>query len=136
MLVAAPERTRHMKTALAALMLAFALPAFAQGAPAAAPKPGVVDGAAAKALVASGAKVVDVRTPQEFASGHVPGAINIPYEEVGKRTAEIGPPSTPVVLYCRTGRRSEIAAGALQKAGFSKVYDFKSVTAWPGELAR
>ena len=99
-------------------------------------QPGLVDGATAKVLVADGAKVVDVRTPQEFASGHVPGAINIPYEEIARRAAEIGPASTPVVLYCRTGRRSGIAAEALQKAGYSKLYDFKSVTAWPGELAR
>jgi rhodanese-related sulfurtransferase len=130
-----------VKTVIAALLLATALPALAEPAvpsSQASPPiaPGVVDGATAKALVAAGARVVDVRTPQEFASGHVPGAINIPYEEIGKRASEIGPPSTPVVLYCRTGRRSEIAAGALQKAGFSRVYDFKSVTAWPGELAR
>ena len=127
-----------MKTTLAALMLALASPALAQGAAAAAtaPKPGVVDGATAKALVASGAKVVDVRTPQEFASGHVPGAINIPYEEIGKRTAEIGPPSTQVVLYCRTGRRSAIAADTLKKAGYQNLYDMQSVTSWPGALAK
>jgi rhodanese-related sulfurtransferase len=129
-----------MKSIVAASFLAFALPAFAQGAPAAAPatapKPGVVDGATAKALVASGAKVVDVRTPQEFASGHVPGAINIPYEEVGKRTAEIGPSSTPVVLYCRSGRRSAIAADSLKKAGFQNLYDMQTVTSWPGALAK
>jgi rhodanese-related sulfurtransferase len=129
-----------MKTALAALMLALASPALAQAPAAAAtapaPKPGVVDGATAKALVASGAKVVDVRTPQEFASGHVPGAINIPYEEVGKRIAEIGPPSTQVVLYCRTGRRSAIAADSLRKAGFQSLYDMQSVTSWPGALAK
>ena len=130
-----------MKTVFAALLLATALPALAESAmppsqATASVKPGVVDGSTAKALVAAGAKVVDVRTPQEFASGHVPGAINIPYEEIGKRAAEIGPPSTQVVLYCRTGRRSGIAADALQKAGYSKLYDFKSVTAWPGELAR
>lgn len=130
-----------MKIAIAALLLATALPALAESAVASsqaslAVSPGVVDGGTAKALVAAGAKVVDVRTPQEFASGHVPGAINIPFDEIGRRASEIGPASTPVVLYCRTGRRSGIAADALQKAGFSKLYDFKSVTAWPGELAR
>ena len=130
-----------MKTAIAALLLATALPALAESAVASSPaspsvNPGIVDGVTARALVASGAKVVDVRTPQEFASGHVPGAINIPFDEIGRRASEIGPASTPVVLYCRTGRRSGIAAEALQKAGFSKLYDFKSVTAWPGELAR
>ena len=76
------------------------------------------------------------RTAEEFASGHVPGAINIPYDQIARRASEIGPPSTPVVLYCRTGRRSGIAVEALQKAGYEKLYDFRSVTAWPGELAK
>ena len=130
-----------MKTVFAAVLLATSLPALAESTmpssqAIASVKPGIVDGATAKALVAAGARVVDVRTPQEFASGHVPGAINIPYEEIGKRAAEIGPPSTPVVLYCRTGRRSGVAAEALQKAGYGRLYDFKSVSAWPGELAK
>jgi phage shock protein E len=98
--------------------------------------PGRVDGATAKALAAQGAKVVDVRTPQEFAAGHVPGAINIPYDELPRRAAEIGPPSTKVVLYCRTGRRSGIAADALHKAGYANLYDFGSVTSWPGDLVK
>ncbi len=130
-----------MKTTLAALLLAIApavlAPALAaaEGA-AAAVKPGRVDGATAKSLAAAGAKVVDVRTAEEFASGHVPGAINIPYDQIARRASEIGPPSTQVVLYCRTGRRSGIAVEALQKAGFEKLYDFRSVSAWPGELAK
>jgi len=130
-----------MKTKLAALLAAFALPTLAQSpaatpAPASVAKPGRIDGATAKALAAGGAKVVDVRTPEEFTSGHVPGAINIPYDEIARRASEIGPPSTTVVLYCRSGRRSGIAVEALQKAGYEKLYDFQSVTAWPGELAR
>ena len=130
-----------MKGLFAASLLLLAAPALASNVPPSAPaaaevKPGRVDGATGKSLAVAGAKVVDVRTPQEFASGHVPGAINIPFDEIGRRASEIGPASTPVVLYCRTGRRSGIAAEALQKAGFSKLYDFKSVTSWPGELAR
>ena len=130
-----------MKTTLAALLLAigsaFLAPALAAAEEAAAAvKPGRVDGATAKSLAAAGAKVVDVRTAEEFASGHVPGAINIPYDQIARRASEIGPPSTPVVLYCRTGRRSGIAVEALQKAGYEKLYDFRSVTAWPGELAK
>jgi rhodanese-related sulfurtransferase len=130
-----------MKTALAALLLAIApallAPALAAAqAATAGVKPGRVDGATAKSLAAAGAKVVDVRTAEEFASGHVPGAINIPYDQIARRASEIGPPSTPVVLYCRTGRRSGIAVEALQKAGYEKLYDFRSVTAWPGELAK
>lgn len=125
-----------MKTALAVLLLALAAPALAQSPATPEVKPGRVDGATAQSLAAAGARVVDVRTPQEFASGHVPGALNIPYEEVGKRAAEIGPPSTAVVLYCRSGRRSAIAAEALEKAGYKKVYDLQVVTAWPGPLAK
>ena len=130
-----------MKTALAALLFAVApvllAPALAAADPAAdAVKPGRVDGATAKSLAAAGAKVVDVRTAEEFASGHVPGAINIPYDQIARRASEIGPPSTQVVLYCRTGRRSGIAVEALQKAGYEKLYDLRSVTAWPGELAK
>jgi phage shock protein E len=130
-----------MKTTLAALLLAIApavlAPALAAAEAAAVDvKPGRVDGATAKSLAAAGAKVVDVRTAEEFASGHVPGAINIPYDQIARRVSEIGPPSTRVVLYCRTGRRSGIAVEALQKAGYEKLYDLRSVTAWPGELAK
>jgi phage shock protein E len=123
-----------MKILLVLPLLVFAATAFAQGAPS--PAPGKVDGAAAKSLVASGARVVDVRTADEFASGHVPGAINIPYDQLPGRAAEIGPTSTPVVLYCRSGRRSAIAVDALKKAGFSKLYDMQTATAWPGPLAK
>ena len=125
-----------MKSQIAVMAVGIAVSLFSAGTPAAAEAAAAIDGATAKALAAAGAKVVDVRTPQEFASGHVPGAINIPFDEIGKRAAEIGPPSTRVVLYCRTGRRSGIAADALDKAGYKQVYDFQSVTAWPGELAR
>jgi rhodanese-related sulfurtransferase len=133
-----------VKSLLAALVLSTALPALAQAPAAPAPaataaptvKPGKVDGATAKALVAAGAKVVDVRTPDEFAYGHVPGALNIPFDEIGKRTAEIGPASTPVVLYCRSGHRSGIAVETLSKAGYGKLYDLQTVTAWPGPLAK
>ena len=125
-----------MKMQASVMIVGFAVSLFAAGAPAAAEAAAVVDGATAKALVTAGARVVDVRTPEEFASGHVPGAINIPYDQLPRRATEIGPPSTKVVLYCRTGRRSGMAADALPRAGFSNLYDFKSVSAWPGELAK
>jgi len=131
-----------MKSLIVAALVALVSPALALGAtpapPAAAPavKPGKVDGATARSLAQAGARVVDVRTPDEFASGHVPGAINIPYDQLPGRAAEIGPPSTAVVLYCRSGRRSGIAAEALQKAGYTKLYDMQVVTAWPDPLAK
>jgi rhodanese-related sulfurtransferase len=62
--------------------------------------------------------VLDVRTPEEFASGHVPGAVNIPYDQVAARLAEI-PKDKEVVLYCRSGRRAGLAAAELEKAGYA-----------------
>lgn len=89
-----------------------------------------VDGDGARKLIASGAVVIDVRTPAEFASGHVPGARNIPHDEIEKRLAEVGPADAPVVLYCRSGRRSGIAAQALREKGYLKLYDLKTFDAW------
>jgi rhodanese-related sulfurtransferase len=92
--------------------------------------PGEVDGATARKLVAAGVKVVDVRTPAEFASGHVPGALNIPHDQMAERAGEIGPPSTPVLLYCRTGPRTQAATRALQEKGFTTIYDLKAYSRW------
>jgi phage shock protein E len=92
--------------------------------------PGKIDGATARRLVAEGVKVVDVRTPEEYASGHVPGAINVPYDQVEKRSAELGPPSTPLVLYCRSGARSGKAVQTLAEKGFTRLYDLQSYDAW------
>jgi len=66
--------------------------------------------------------ILDVRTPEEYAEGHIPGAINIPHDQLGSRHAEIAAhKDKDVVLYCRSGRRVGIAADILQAAGFSKL---------------
>ena len=64
--------------------------------------------------------IVDVRTPEEFAAGHYPGAINIPHDDIvdGIRELSIAD-SHPIVLYCRTGNRSGQAERALTAEGFS-----------------
>ncbi|HET8733213.1 MAG TPA: rhodanese-like domain-containing protein [Anaeromyxobacteraceae bacterium] len=126
-----------MKTTLSALVLSLALavPGLVAAAPTG-PAPGRVDGATAKALVGAGAKLVDVRMPDEFASGHVPGAVNIPLHELTSRLAEVGPTSTKVVVYCRSGSRSASALKSLQRAGYANVYDMGPATAWPGKLVR
>ena len=94
------------------------------------PAPGIVDGAGARRLVAAGVKVVDVRTADEFAAGHVPGAVNIPFDELPRRHAEVGPPSAPVLLYCRSGRRSSIATATLREKGFTRIYDLQAYDRW------
>jgi rhodanese-related sulfurtransferase len=98
------------------------------------PPPGFVDGPTAVGLQARGVTVLDVRTAEEFAGGHVPGAINIPHDQVAARSAEVGPKGKPVLLYCRTGRRSGIAAAELARQGFTALYDLRSFSDWPGPV--
>jgi phage shock protein E len=70
----------------------------------------------ARRRVAEGALLLDVRTPQEFAAGHVDGAKNIPVQDLARRIAELGAPRQ-VVVYCRSGGRSASAAQILRQAG-------------------
>jgi len=66
--------------------------------------------------------ILDVRTPEEFSQGHVPGAINIPHDKLGDRIGELmGDRNKEVVLYCRTGRRAGLAADTLRANGFTKL---------------
>ena len=64
---------------------------------------------------------IDVRSAGEFDAGHVEGAVNIPHTEIVERISEVtGDKDATLYLYCRSGRRSGIAADALAEAGFSK----------------
>jgi rhodanese-related sulfurtransferase len=66
--------------------------------------------------------ILDVRTPEEYAEGHIPGAINIPHDKLSARLVEINShKDKDIVLYCRSGRRVGIATDTLQAAGFSKL---------------
>jgi phage shock protein E len=71
--------------------------------------------------IKTGAKVVDVRSPEEFEEAHYPNAVNISVEQVQDRLGEFGDKSTPVVVYCATGARSAYAARILRMAGYTEV---------------
>jgi rhodanese-related sulfurtransferase len=88
-----------------------------------------VDGQTARRLAADGAVLVDVRTPAEFRSGSIPGAQNIPVDQLGARLGEFDK-QAQIVVFCRSGARSASAAGLLQQAGFAKVADLGPVSAW------
>lgn len=78
--------------------------------------------------------ILDVRTPEEYAAGHIPGAINVPNESIG--TEEI--PTLPVkdrliLVYCRSGRRSKEAAQKLVSLGYTNIVEFGGILDWTGE---
>jgi phage shock protein E len=77
----------------------------------------------AKALVQAGALLIDVRTPEEFQSGHVEGAKNIPVSELDQRIGEFGPKEGMIVLYCRSGGRAGKAKSQLEAAGYMAVHN-------------
>jgi phage shock protein E len=125
-----------VRAALAALALALATTAAAADQPsraraaAAGVKPGIVDVETARKLVDAGVRVVDVRTAEEFAQGHLPGAVNIPFDQIGKRLGEVGAPDEPVLLYCRSGRRSAAATETLRANGYRALYDLQRYELW------
>jgi phage shock protein E len=71
--------------------------------------------------VKAGAKIVDVRSADEFEGGHFPEAVNISVEQVHARLAEFGDKNAPVIVYCATGSRSAYAARLLKMAGYTMV---------------
>ena len=80
--------------------------------------------------VAQGAVLLDVRTPDEYRQGHPPAVRNIPLQELPQRLAEVGPPGTPVVVYCQAGGRSTRAADFLRANGYPDVFNLLSVNNW------
>lgn len=86
--------------------------------------------AEAHAMVENGATLLDVRTPEEYAQGHVEGAVNIPVQVLPQRLAELGETSKPIVVYCQMGGRAASAAEILRRAGFQKILNLGSINAW------
>ena len=81
--------------------------------------------------------VVDVRTREEYDSGHIENAVLVPNESIGSEMPEALPDKEATLLiYCRSGRRSKDAAQKLLALGYQSVYDFGGVIDWPYELVK
>lgn len=77
--------------------------------------------------------VIDVRTPEEFATGHIPGALNIPFDQIAKRIAEVDAPHG-VALYCMVGPRARKGEKALLAGGYRSVFHLEGgLAAWQAE---
>lgn len=81
--------------------------------------------------------IVDVRTLEEYNEGYIEGAILLPDYEVSAKASEVlKDPSANVLVYCRSGRRSKLAAQALVDLGYTNVYDFGGIIDWPYETLK
>ena len=81
--------------------------------------------------------ILDVRRPDEFAEGHIPGAINVPNEEIGTaEIAELPNKSQLILVYCRSGRRSKEASEKLVKLGYTNIVEFGGIQDYEGEIEK
>ena len=81
--------------------------------------------------------ILDVRRPDEFAEGHIPGAINVPNEEIGTtEIAELPDKSQLILVYCRSGRRSKEASEKLVKLGYTNIVEFGGIQDYEGEIEK
>ena len=91
----------------------------------------------AKAIMDSeeGYIILDVREQDEYDAGHIPGAILIPYTQIEEKAAAMLPDQDQLILvYCRSGRRSKIAAEALVELGYTYIKEFGGIIDWPYEV--
>ena len=98
-----------------------------------------INGAEAKALMdkESGYIIIDARTQSEYDEGHIPGAILIPEYEIAQRAeSELPDKNQLILVYCRSGRRSKIAAEELVKLGYTNVKEFGGIIDWEYEIVK
>ena len=98
-----------------------------------------ISGAEAKALMDNERDyiIIDARTQSEYDQGHVPGAIMIPEYEIADRAEKELPDKNQLILvYCRSGRRSKIAAEELVKLGYTNVKEFGGIIDWEYEIVK
>ena len=79
--------------------------------------------------------ILDVREQDEYDAGHIPEAILIPYTQIGGKANEMLPDKDQLILvYCRSGRRSKLAAEALVELGYTNIKEFGGIIDWPYEV--
>jgi phage shock protein E len=78
--------------------------------------------------------LIDVRSPEEFNDGHIPGAVNVPHESIGSYLNELDDfKEKPIIIYCRSGRRAKMAMKVLEEHDFSEVMHLEGdMLGWSG----
>lgn len=81
-----------------------------------------------------GAVLLDVRTPEEYREGHIPGSKNVPLQSLDKVTGLVNHQDTPMFAYCYSGARSAQAVSALQRMGYTNVKNIGGIAAYAGKV--
>lgn len=85
----------------------------------------IIDAEELLKMQSDGVKVVDVRTPEEFGQGKIPGAVNVPLSGSFANSMTKFEKDRPVIVYCRSGRRSTIASEQLEQAGYTAIFNYQ-----------
>ncbi len=85
---------------------------------------------------AAGALLLDVRTPEEYRQGHIPGSKNLPLDTIGPGAAIPGAKDTPLFVYCHSGARSRQAAALLARMGYQSVQNIGGIAGYAGKVER
>ena len=84
----------------------------------------------------SGAVLLDVRTPEEYRRGHIPGSRNIPLQTIDSVSTVVENKGTPIFVHCLSGARSRQATAILQQMGYTKVKNIGGISAYAGKVER
>ena len=126
-------KSRSALLPIGALFALCLVPLRAQAAPAKLPSK-IAYGDLVRLLASKEAPLLlDVRTAEEYSAGHIPGAVLAPYDRLEADFKEVDK-GRPIVLYCRSGRRSAIARQTLLAMGYSNLADFGGISNWQGKL--
>ena len=87
-------------------------------------------------MATAGAVLLDVREPDEYAAGHIPGSVNLPLSVIAAAPKRVPKKDTPLFVYCLSGNRSSSAVGALKSMGYTSVTNIGGIRGWHGEIER
>ena len=87
-------------------------------------------------LSTEGAVLLDVRTPEEYAEGHIVGSKNIPLQSIEKTESVITDKSTPLFVHCRSGARSAQATSILKRMGYTNIEDIGGIMSYRGKVVK
>lgn len=99
-------------------------------------KPANINNGVEKFHATPDAQLIDVRTPGEYADGHIPGAVNVPLQQISTIAKKVPNKNTPLFVYCLSGGRSQQAVGALKQMGYTDARNIGGIGSWRGDLEK